>query len=638
MAGRTERCVGYDARHRPALGPFLRAPAPPHTSTPHAPAQHPPTGTATGRHRGGTAVYGGGGDSHFSTARAGPEPAALPRQRPGTGTAVDGWPAHGGQCADRQPAHAGRKRNAPGPGNHRGVGCGRRSGPGRMADAPAAGFHHAKRHHHRLAHAFGIMLATPLILSWRYKLQRSTTQQRIPEGALAYVLTFVACLAIFSDWHTDLLDPVANAYWMFLFITWVGVRLGMFGTVGLLCMIALQALWGAHQRTGFFARDLDGSQGFGYWSYMMILALVGMSLAAYMAERRRQKAALRVAAIAFECQEGILVTDKHSVILQANLSFLRTSGYARYEVLGRTPHFLLAPPEATPDAAPGPGPSANFAPPHNLQRREWHQRKSGEIYPVWITLSPVRDQHEHITHYVLTLTDITDLRQEEEQRRQMEQAHRDALVQEVHHRIKNNLQGVMGMLRTLDHKHPRLHGPINQVIGQVHSIAAIHGLQGSTTADRVRLSDLVCAIAGGIESLWDTPIHVDTPHWWKACYITPSEAVPVALVLNELILNAVKHGGKAQQDVRIQLHDGLQAGSIQITISNPGRWPESAAESNGGLGLIAALMPRHGAQLTRAQRGDWAVLDLELAPPVIHLESSDAPPHAFCPPLPPHAS
>lgn len=476
--------------------------------------------------------------------------------------------------------------------------------------------------------ALGILLATPLILSWRYKLQRSTTQQRIPEGALAYVLTFVACLAIFSDWHTDLLDPVANAYWMFLFITWVGVRLGMFGTVGLLCMIALQALWGAHQRTGFFARDLDGSQGFGYWSYMMILALVGMSLAAYMAERRRQKAALRVAAIAFECQEGILVTDKHSVILQANLSFLRTSGYARYEVLGRTPHFLLAPPEATPDAASGPGPSANFAPPHNLQRREWHQRKSGEIYPVWITLSPVRDQHEHITHYVLTLTDITDLRQEEEQRRQMEQAHRDALVQEVHHRIKNNLQGVMGMLRTLDHKHPRLHGPINQVIGQVHSIAAIHGLQGSTTADRVRLSDLVCAIAGGIESLWDTPIHVDTPHWWKACYITPSEAVPVALVLNELILNAVKHGGKAQQDVRIQLHDGLQAGSIQITISNPGRWPESAAESNGGLGLIAALMPRHGAQLTRAQRGDWAVLDLELASPVIHLESSDAPPHA----------
>src|SRR3990167_8494396 len=307
---------------------------------------------------------------------------------------------------------------------------------------------------------------------------------------------------------------------------------------------------------------------------MMILALVGMSLAAYMAERRHQKAALRVAAIAFECQEGLLITDERSVILQANQSFLRTSGYALHEVLGRTPHFVLAPPDAAPEPRP-PAPVV-FAPAHNLQRREWHRRKSGELFPVWITLSPVRNHHARITHYVLTLTDITDLRHQEEQRRQMEQAHREALVQEVHHRIKNNLQGVMGMLRTLDQKHPRLHGPINQVIGQVHSIAVIHGLQGSTTADRVRLSDLICAIAGGIESLWNTPIHVDTPHWWKACYVVPAEAVPVALVLNELILNAVKHGGKAQQDVRIRLHDGLQADSVQITISNPGRRPDRA--------------------------------------------------------------
>ena len=84
----------------------------------------------------------------------------------------------------------------------------------------------------------------------------------------------------------------------------------------------------------------------------------------------------------------------------------------------------------------------------------------------------------------------------------------------------------------------------------------------------------------------------------------------------------------AQQDVRIRLHDGLQAGSVQITISNPGRWPEFAAESHGGLGLVAALMPRNGAQLARAQMGEWAVLHLELCSPVIHLESSDASRHA----------
>jgi len=474
-----------------------------------------------------------------------------------------------------------------------------------------------------MGNSLGTLLVGPLLMSYRRTLRFAQPLQRLDEGGLVWLLACTGGVLIFGNTQDPVLAPLANAYWMFLFVSWSGARLGMLSTTGLVCMVALQALWGSHQRTGFFARDIAVNHGFGYWSYMMILAVVGLSLAAYLTERRRQKASLRVAAIAFECQEGMLITDARSVILQANQSFLQASGYAPHEVLGHTPHFLVAPPEDTPD--PAPAPAADYAPAQNLQRREWHRRKSGETYPVWTTLSPVRDPHGRITHYVLTMTDITGLHEQEERRRQMEQAHRAALVQEVHHRIKNNLQGVIGMLRALDHKHPRLHGPINQVIGQVHSIAVIHGLQGSTAADRVRLGDLICAVAGGIESLWDTPIHVDTPAWWKACHIAPAEAVPVALVLNELILNAVKHGGKSQQDVRIRLHDGPQEGGVQITIANPGRWPDPIKPSQGGLGLVAALMPRSGARMVRTQEGVWAILQLDLAPPVIHLEAGESP-------------
>ncbi|MDY0108004.1 MAG: MASE1 domain-containing protein, partial [Giesbergeria sp.] len=282
--------------------------------------------------------------------------------------------------------------------------------------------------------ALGIVLVTPLLLSWWHVLAAQRPLPRMAEGLLLYTLAGVAAQAIFSGWHSDALAPIANAYWMFLFVAWSGVRLGMFATAGLLCLIALQALWGTSQRTGFFAHDLDRSQGLGYGSYMMILSLVGLALAAYMTERRRQKAALRVAAIAFECQEGLLITDPQGVILQANQSFLRMSGHALHEVLGRTPHFLRPPAHALPDGALQAG--LEFTPPTAVQRSEWHQRKSGEVYPVWITLSPVQNQHDRITHHVLALTDITDLRQQEAQRRQMEQAHREALVQEVHHRIK----------------------------------------------------------------------------------------------------------------------------------------------------------------------------------------------------------
>jgi len=487
--------------------------------------------------------------------------------------------------------------------------------------APSAWTRHLL--HWWLGCSLGSLLIAPMALSYRRTLRFPEHLRRMGEGVLVWFLTMVCAATIFGNTQNPVLAPLANVYWMFLFVSWSGVRLGLLSTTGLLCVIALQALWGTYQRTGFFARDIAVNHGFGYWSFMMILTVVGLSLAAYIAERRRQKAALRVAAIAFECQEGMLIIDEHAVILQANQSFLHMSGYAVHEVLGKTPHFLLSVADALPD---GPAQTAlDFAPQQAVQRRQWHRRKSGEVYPAWVTLSPVKDLQARTTHYVVTMTDITSQHEQEAQRRQIELALRDTLVQEVHHRIKNNLQGIMGMLRTLDHDQPELHGPITQVIGQIHSISVIHGLQGRANPDRVRLCELTCAVAAGIESLWHTPIHVDIPTPWQACRISPAEAVPVALVLNELLLNAVKHGGQEHQDVQVTLRKGAQADHVHITIANPGQWPESRLSSKGGQGLVSALMPRNGATVTRTQVSDRAVLRLEFSPPVIHLESAPAP-------------
>ena len=478
--------------------------------------------------------------------------------------------------------------------------------------------------HWWLGCSLGSLLIAPMALSYRRTLRFPEHLRRMGEGVLVWFLTMVCAATIFGNTQNPVLAPLANVYWMFLFVSWSGVRLGLLSTTGLLCVIALQALWGTYQRTGFFARDIAASHGFGYWSFMMILAVVGLSLAAYIAERRRQEAALRVAGIAFECQEGMLIIDEHAVILQANQSFLHMSGYEAPEVLGKTPDFLQPSADAIPDT-PTPRPPLDFTPRQALQSREWLRRKSGEVYPAWITLSPVKDLHARTTHYVVTMTDITSQHEQEAQRRQIELALRDTLVQEVHHRIKNNLQGIMGMLRTLAHDQPELHGPITQVIGQIHSISVIHGLQGRANADQVRLCELTCAVAAGIESLWHTPIHVDIPTPWQVCRINPTEAVPLALVLNELMLNAVKHGGQEHQDVQVTLRKGAQADHVHITIANPGRWPAPPPSRTGGQGLVSALMPRSGATVTRTQVADRAVLRLEFSPPVIQLETAPAP-------------
>lgn len=57
-------------------------------------------------------------------------------------------------------------------------------------------------------------------------------------------------------------------------------------------------------------------------------------------ERKRTELDLQIAAIAFESQDGMMVTDAHKTILRVNHAFSQISGYAPHEVIGKTPRVL----------------------------------------------------------------------------------------------------------------------------------------------------------------------------------------------------------------------------------------------------------------------------------------------------------
>jgi two-component sensor histidine kinase len=257
----------------------------------------------------------------------------------------------------------------------------------------------------------------------------------------------------------------------------------------------------------------------------------------------------------------------------------------------------------------------------------WNHRKNGEEYSEWLTIAAVADNQGLVTNYVATLTDTTEFKRREQQRLVDESAHRDALVREVHHRIKNNLQGVTGVLRNFAAQHLELTDPITNAISQVQSIAVFYGLQGREAQAKVRLCELTSAIAANNASLWQTSIAVDIPQHWIPCRITETEAVPLALVLNELISNAVKHGDHAK-GVNIALRHEPLPHMVQVTITNPGRLPPDfdfprLPTTGTGLQLIASLLPRKYANLSWEQLGDTVAAQLELAPPIITLEQEE---------------
>ncbi|HCI14674.1 MAG: hypothetical protein A2063_04975 [Gallionellales bacterium GWA2_60_142] len=202
-------------------------------------------------------------------------------------------------------------------------------------------------------------------------------------------------------------------------------------------------------------------------------------------------------------------------------------------------------------------------------------------------------------------------------------AHRDALIREIHHRIKNNIQGITGLLRQLAEKQPDTREAIDQTISQVQSIATIHGLQERTALDNVELGELTGAVASGVGSLWGSVIQVDTPPDWKPCVVDAAEAVPLALILNELLSNAIKHGDRAGQ-IRVVLEHGHVPDSVRIVIRNLGHLPSGfnfERDTGTGLQLVKSLMPRHGAGISWQHRDNTVIAALELEPPVITFRS-----------------
>ena len=78
---------------------------------------------------------------------------------------------------------------------------------------------------------------------------------------------------------------------------------------------------------------------------------------------------------------------------------------------------------------------------------------------------------------LLVATDVTEQRAAEQARLQAAIAQREVLVREVHHRIKNNLQGVAGLLQQNAARRPEMADILSEAVGQVQAIAQVYGLQ-----------------------------------------------------------------------------------------------------------------------------------------------------------------
>jgi len=240
-----------------------------------------------------------------------------------------------------------------------------------------------------------------------------------------------------------------------------------------------------------------------------------------------------------------------------------------------------------------------------------------------VRLNPVRLEDGAIRVFGVA-DDITEREAAERQRMEEIVKQRDILVREVHHRIKNNLQGVAGLIQQAAATRPEVASALEEAAAQIQAIAQVHGLQIRSTGTLPVLG-VAQGIFQNLASMFGVEIRIEppAPDLWRFG-LPESEAVPLALVINELGTNAIKH--RASRSDAIQVTVNARPEGMDFVIENrgqlqPGFNLQDIAASVSGLGLVKALLPRRGARLSIEGNGNVVLARLQLSPPAVREEN-----------------
>ncbi len=145
--------------------------------------------------------------------------------------------------------------------------------------------------------------------------------------------------------------------------------------------------------------------------------IASIALATDISERKNIELDLRIAAIAFESQDTMLITDNAGIIVRVNKAFTESTGYSAEESVGQKTSLLKS---GRHDADFYAAMWADIMILGSWHGEIWDRRKNGEVYPVWLSITAVKSSDGNIhTHYICTHTDITERKLVEEQVKQL---------------------------------------------------------------------------------------------------------------------------------------------------------------------------------------------------------------------------
>jgi two-component sensor histidine kinase len=187
---------------------------------------------------------------------------------------------------------------------------------------------------------------------------------------------------------------------------------------------------------------------------------------------------------------------------------------------------------------------------------------------------PLTD-HGQRTGAILLCRDVTELR-----RRELELMTKDATIREIHHRVKNNLATVAALLRLQSRRveAPEAKEALEEAMRRVTTISLVHEFLSQTLDEAVDLDEMLARTLRMTADVASTGTTVETHQTGSFGLIPAENATALALVLTELVTNAVEHG----------FTDGREIGNVWVQVTRNGASLQVVISDDGvGLGGLA---------------------------------------------------
>jgi len=174
-----------------------------------------------------------------------------------------------------------------------------------------------------------------------------------------------------------------------------------------------------------------------------------------------------------------------------------------------------------------------------------------------------------------------------------------ALVREVHHRVKNNLQVIASILRMQARrtKTDEAKAVLEESVNRILSVAVVHEFLSQNAQGSINLQEVARRILGQIQDGLIDPnkrirLQIKGPDVW----LPAERATQCALVINELVQNAIEHGmaDRTEGQIEVELVDHGEAVTIMITDDGQGlpQGFDLSAHANLGLNIVRSMVER----------------------------------------------